>query len=783
MVRIPRHLVEVHGWAKEHARTALVRFGLRKTYGYSSPSKVPKKKEKTTEEKTTKKEDAKSKDYHHYHYCPMDGCTSLVKRMPPHLKKVHKLVPDSTEYKAALSRVKGPVSDSQRRPYHERRRNPGKDESESSVVVEELLDSEDEREVPGQVRGRSSRKYRRIEILDDSESKEEESEDERKVRGKSSKKYRRIKILDDSGSEEEENKHRSIRTRVEKIEDDEDEKDENESSFETPQKLADDVISEFEAWLRSADGGKLDEKTSQQHGKQVSKLLKVVDDKSNLTSLFDDRLINQKFLEDYAKKEYHPKTTQSYRMSLRHFYSYSLTEQAGLTISKEKVIYLRDKVGRWSSSFRQNCAKRHWEKMEEDFHVLITPDQIKQFETSKAARDVVCLLGQLSGAHNIQITQAQYTLIRDFLLVEISIDNANRAGALANMTVAEYNRMAKESDEFVVLVKNHKTVSTHGPARIVFSPKLKSWMDVFLREVRLKFTASNAEPDKCVFVTSNGEPMVSSQINKALKSVWKKAEVEGAPSSTLFRKSAVSSVHSRSEGNEARGNLADLMAHNVSTATRFYRLQEKSKSSVKASKHLRQVMRGEDESPSISTVDEGEASKCSWSKDQEMIIRDLFKEEIKTKSVTIATVREKIADNMQLKDEDAKKVLDKVRGMWRYSSSTQSEPVSLPDEQETLEQRVERSLDVERNPWEISTTTTEASGVRSLFSSSDLDMLRAMFKVMITTSVPISRPKVKEILEKEDGGKGLLQKASLDTIINRVKYERRVLRASKTSQR
>ena len=756
VVRIPRHLVDVHGWTKEHARTALVSFGLRKTYGYSSPSKVPKKKKKPTKENMAEKEDGKRKDYHHYHYCPMDGCTSLVKRMPPHLKKVHKLLPDSTEYKAALSRVRGPVSDSQRRPYHERQRSSGRDKRESPVIVEELVESEDEIEVPR----------------------------------KSSKKYKRIRILDDSESEEKESEHRSIHTRVEEIEHVrveaiekiEDETDENGSSFENPQKLADDVITEFEAWLRSADGGQLDEKTSHQHGKQVSKLLKVVDDKCNLTSLFDGCLINQKFLEDYAKKEYHPKTTQSYLMSLRHFYSYSLTGQVGLTISKETVISLRDKVGRWSSSFRQNCAKRQWEKMEEDFHALITPDQIKRFETSKAARDVVCLLGQLSGAHNIQITQAQYTLIRDFLLVEISIDNANRAGALANMTVAEYDRMTKESDEFVVLVKNHKTVSTHGPARIVFSAKLKSWMDVFLREVRLKITASNTGPDNCVFITSTGEAMVSSQINKAIKSVWKKAEVEGAPSSTLFRKSAVSSVHSCSESNEARGNLADLMAHNVSTATRFYRLREKSKSSVKASQHLRQVMRGDDESPSISTVDEGGASKCTLSKDQEMVIRDLFEEEIKSKSVTMATVREKIADNMELKDEDPKKILDKVRGTWRYSSSTQSEPVNLPDEQETLEQRVERSLDVQNNPWDIATTTTEASGVRNLFSTSDLDILRAMFKVMITTSIPISRPKVKEILENENGGKGLMQKASLDTIINRVKYERRVFRASKNTQ-
>ena len=49
-------------------------------------------------------------------------------------------------------------------------------------------------------------------------------------------------------------------------------------------------------------------------------------------------------------------------------------------------------------------------------------------------------------------------------------------------------------------------------------------------------------------------------------------------------------------------------------------------------------------------------------KGQEMIIRDLFKEEIKGKSVTIKTLREKIAENVQLKDGDPKKILDKVRG-------------------------------------------------------------------------------------------------------------------------
>ena len=89
--------------------------------------------------------------------------------------------------------------------------------------------------------------------------------------------------------------------------------------------------------------------------------------------------------------------------------------------------------------------------------------------------------------------------------------------------------------------------------------------------------------------------MESSQINKAIKSIWKKAGMEGSPNSTLFRKSAVSKVYTNSDSNEARGNLADLMTHNVETACKYYRVQEKSKSPVQASRHLRQVMHGASE--------------------------------------------------------------------------------------------------------------------------------------------------------------------------------------------
>lgn len=69
---------------------------------------------------------------------------------------------------------------------------------------------------------------------------------------------------------------------------------------------------------------------------------------------------------------------------------------------------------------------------------------------------------------------------------------------------------------------------------------------------------------------------------------------------------------------------------------------------------------------------------------------------------------------------------------------------------------MERFFDVEKNLWEISIIIIEVSGVRNLFLFSEFDKLRVMFKVMITILVFILRFKVKEIFEKEDGGKGFL---------------------------
>ena len=67
-----------------------------------------------------------------------------------------------------------------------------------------------------------------------------------------------------------------------------------------------------------------------------------------------------------------------------------------------------------------------------------------------------------------------------------------------------------------------------------------------------------------------------------------------------------------------------------------------------------------------------------------------------------------------------------------------------------------------------------SSSVRNVLSGSELDNIRSVFKDMFVHSAPTSKPKVKSILEGKDWGNDLLKRLTLDTIINGIKYERRL---------
>lgn len=399
---------------------------------------------------------------------------------------------------------------------------------------------------------------------------------------------------------------------------------------------------------------------------------------------------------------------KSYLMSLQHYCSFLVADQPrGVRFGKEDVLSLREKLIRWSASYKRVNTRRRWEKMEDDRSGLKTPDKIREFERSQAAREAIIITGQLCGAHAIQITREKYTLVRDYLIAQIMIDNANRAGVVTCMTGKEFERATLEGDRYVVGILHHKTVDTHGLTQMVLTSHLYHYIKDFMQEMRSQHPNLNLLDKKtAMFLSWGGKPIESSQMTKALGSIVKKAGVNGPVHHTLYRKSVVSRCHDKHK--EISGNLADLIAHREITEQKYYRVLEKSKSSVKASQKLRGIMRNTDESsrakqqaqtyPHEVTVDDTAvqdeslvAEGAPWREESMDAIRTLFAEEIIVQNITISCVRQKIQDDPILSKGEPKRVYARVRAEWRFKATPDScdkKTANPPEEHETIDNRV-----------------------------------------------------------------------------------------------
>lgn len=127
------------------------------------------------------------------------------------------------------------------------------------------------------------------------------------------------------------------------------------------------------------------------------------------------------------------------------------------------------------------------------------------------------------------------------------------------------------------------------------------------------------------------------------------------------------------------------MAHQEGTAEKYYRVFEKNKSSVKASKKLHGVTRNcEKNDKELGTKkaakESGECelviadslgtNKLPGKKVLLQALQNLFAEEISLQSFTMSLVREKIQSDPILCKESPIRVYGRIRAEWRHSSQT-----------------------------------------------------------------------------------------------------------------
>ena len=727
VVHLPRHLRDHHDWTAADARNAVKTFQLRKTYLHNKSSfKQP-----------------KYKDYHKARPCPVEGCTSVVKRLSSHLR-YHKISQHSPLYKELIVAAKirsGAVRSGVN--------SPGSASTNTTVVrTQDKADNDQDG------------------LVNDSDTDDMECDDD-----------------DVEPMDEKEQLGGSVT-------DTEDEK----------------VVKEFFEWMTSADGGRKHLKSAKQHASQMTALIKLT--RQNNIALWD-RSVLDVFSKYATEKHYLPATKKSYFSSLKHFCDFAVSESKD---DANLIGKMKERVSFWIASFRKECGKHQQQKMDTDIGKLVTPQQLFQFKKSEPALSAIKLIGRSFCSDGLQtVVQGEYVNVRDFLLTEIALANANRSGVLANMTLKEFQAARIVDGQYVVSVAEHKTALTYGAAKIVLSPTLHHYVAVYCKHIRSQ-VVSGTSPNE-LFLSWFGAGMTSGQITKAVQRIWYKAGLGHDITLNIVRKTAVSSIHQAHP--KMTASLADLMCHRQSTAQKCYRLIEREHSSVTASKTLTETLAGvrtmeqtavapgEQKSAArlqglmvpkveetgtggskmaeaaVVTAADNTSYRSVWNETTVSALHDLFTSDITAGNISMDIVRTKIQESDMLMSIGSRKVYDRIRSEIRKTyRNTMTTP--LPAECDTADERVARMFSHEKKEMHEEDVVNEDNGsecvapstIKDIFAKEDVSQVLKSCAQVIARG-PITEVRIHDELTKTARGRKLLEKFTLYQLQNRVKYERR----------
>jgi len=102
-------------------------------------------------------------------------------------------------------------------------------------------------------------------------------------------------------------------------------------------------------------------------------------------------------------------------------------------------------------------------KMDTDLQKIVTSADIAKFSESQNAKDAISVLDVASHSKEITIAKQDYILVRDYLMCETILRNANRPGVLASITAKQIRDAKTVSDHCSVhCVPRHIQYCTDG---------------------------------------------------------------------------------------------------------------------------------------------------------------------------------------------------------------------------------------------------------------------------------------------------------------------------------
>jgi len=543
VTHLPRHLrSRAHKWKADEAKAAVGRFQLRKVYNYKNAcTAVHNRRRKSFG--VLNKCVATSKDYHRGARCPYKHCQSVVKRLSRHLVKVHN-IRNRHLLSRYVQKAKQNLTDEMDTDAtdHSDTDNPPKIDMELNMDCKS-----DDFDTANNSFGENVNAATDISGTDVEPGNDVATDYQQDIHD----------AVDISSSERVAN-----------------------SSIHNQQTGFQFDGQSFQQWLTGPDGGRIDMRSAQQHVRQIRN---IIGRTGHVDLLLNKDYVLNTFLNGHAIQcQYQPGTIKSHLASLMHLYDFWLLARTCTRnpVDETRIQAMKQTVKRWSASYRKDVSRRCFKKMDEDLHKIITPADIAKFTTSQTARDALKVLGKAQGG-DMSVTRQEYTLVRDHLMTDIILRNATRPGVLAQMQTKDVKDARLVDDHFVISVSSHKTSGAHGPAKIIMTRMLYSWLTVFTDNILPQLPIQS----DLMFRSWTGEAI---DVGRCFQLTLRRAGLRDDMTCTLFRKSAVSKIHQECPAEKA--NLADLMCHRPETATRWYRVVDKEQTCVRASATLTKAM-------------------------------------------------------------------------------------------------------------------------------------------------------------------------------------------------
>ena len=266
-----------------------------------------------------------------------------------------------------------------------------------------------------------------------------------------------------------------------------------------------------------------------------------------------------------------PGTVKTYLHSLLSFVKFLTCVDSLVDVEEKNLSAMQTKIQHWLKSLRRPLNERKWEKKEEDARKLAKPEDFINFDEATCVQEAVRVLDRFS-ASTSTISMSEYTLVRNFLISTVLVDNASRSGAVANVSVKDIAKATRDGDMMVATVLDHKTLAATGPANLCLTLDTFRHLNIFISKIRPQVASASPAEAATVFLTWHGQPMSSSAVSLAFSSCWQNATGKKMNAS-LMRKSQVTHIHSCKP--QLKLDLALHMNHAVRTAENVYFAQEK----------------------------------------------------------------------------------------------------------------------------------------------------------------------------------------------------------------